>query len=160
MTTDIRLTQSAVTQCAGALCREGGQLRGAYQVLRGEIAAAPVVNTGDTIWRTGSVPSCLMGLFTGTLAIYQIRPQHRHEEVREMPGESFAGLPGTGRGGSYSAHGPAVIARKVSQCSKNGKGAQIYESMKSVVTTLALRGAPIAAELAALIRRPTLPECR
>lgn len=275
MTTGIRLTQSAVTQCAGVLCREGGRVRGTYQKLRGEIAAAPVVNTDDTGWRTGGVPSYLMGFFTKTLAVYQIRPQHRNEEVREMLGENFAGLMGTDRGTSYNAHElagiaqqkclshllrnlsdveakktgaakaftrklkallreglalwrrheagtlsearwrragrnlerrmddhlrdrplsdadnqrlldgigwchdqgqvllflkhpeieptnnraerglrAAVIARKVSQCSKNDKGAQLYESFKSVLATLSLRGANIAAELAALIRRP------
>lgn len=45
----------------------------------------------------------------------------------------------------------AVIARKVSQCSKNEKGAAIYETMKSVTSTLALRGHNVVQGLAALI---------
>jgi Transposase IS66 family len=32
---------------------------------------------------------------------------------------------------------PAVIARKVSQCSKNGRGAQAFAAFTSVVRTLA-----------------------
>lgn len=34
---------------------------------------------------------------------------------------------------------PAVIARKVSQCSKNGRGAQAYSAFKSVLTSIALQ---------------------
>ena len=34
----------------------------------------------------------------------------------------------------------AVIARKVSHCSKNERGAGIYEVMKSITATIALRG--------------------
>jgi transposase len=36
---------------------------------------------------------------------------------------------------------PAVIARKVSQCSKNGRGARAFEAFTSVVRTLAKNGA-------------------
>jgi hypothetical protein len=35
---------------------------------------------------------------------------------------------------------PAVIARKVSQCSKNTPGAQAFAAFRSVVQTLAKRG--------------------
>ncbi len=35
---------------------------------------------------------------------------------------------------------PAVIARKVSQCSKNDQGAYAFSAFKSVVQTLAKRG--------------------
>jgi hypothetical protein len=52
---------------------------------------------------------------------------------------------------------PAVIARKVSQCSKNQKGAGTYEAMKSVVTTLALRGHNVVKGLAALIGGQPMP---
>jgi len=41
----------------------------------------------------------------------------------------------------------AVIARIVSHCSKNERGAAIYEAMKSVTATLALRGYRVAAGL-------------
>jgi len=35
---------------------------------------------------------------------------------------------------------PAVIARKVSQCSKNGAGAEAFSTLVSVIKTLELRG--------------------
>lgn len=45
----------------------------------------------------------------------------------------------------------AVIARKVSHCSKNERGAGIYEAMKSVTATLAIRGQRVVTGLANLI---------
>jgi hypothetical protein len=53
---------------------------------------------------------------------------------------------------------PAVIARKVSQCSKNEKGAKTYAMMKSICVTLKLRGANIGKGLAKLIAGGSLPE--
>ena len=51
---------------------------------------------------------------------------------------------------------PAVIARKVSQCSKNDKGADAFSAFKSVVQTLVKRGAGSVVEgLYNLFRSPT-----
>ncbi len=36
---------------------------------------------------------------------------------------------------------PAIVARKVSQCSKTERGANAYAAFKSVLSTLSLRGA-------------------
>jgi transposase len=278
MTTGIKLTQSALTQQAGALCAPQGAVQKVYQSLREEMANAAVVNTDDTSWRTGGRPSYLMGFFTKRTAVYQVRDRHRQEEVLEVLRVGFRGLLGTDRGKSYDAaifegiaqqkclshllknasvvqegkrgrarcftqklkvilreglqlwedhrqgrvslnqyesqgrelekkltyhlrdrvlsdddnqrlldgiglqHDrgriflflkhpqieptnnraerglrPAVIARKVSQCSKNKKGAGIYEAMKSVVTTLCLRGKCAAAGLADLIQGRPMP---
>ena len=52
---------------------------------------------------------------------------------------------------------PAVIARKVSQCSRNATGAGIFEAMKSITTTLALRGINVSKSLADLIRGGAMP---
>ena len=52
---------------------------------------------------------------------------------------------------------PAVIARKVSQCSKNATGAGIFETMKSITATLKLRGHNVAKGLAGLIRGGSMP---
>jgi transposase len=41
---------------------------------------------------------------------------------------------------------PAVIARKVSQCSKNGRGAHAFEAFPSVVRTLVKNGAASVVE--------------
>jgi hypothetical protein len=52
---------------------------------------------------------------------------------------------------------PAVIARKVSQCSKNGAGAHAFESFTSVVRTLVKKGTDSLVEgLYQLFRRPGL----
>lgn len=55
---------------------------------------------------------------------------------------------------------PAVIARKVSHCSKNETGAGIYEKMKSITATLKLRGQNVAKGLADLIRGKPVPAAR
>ena len=52
---------------------------------------------------------------------------------------------------------PAVIARKVSQCSRNATGAGIIETMKSITATLALRGHDIAKGLTDLMRGGSMP---
>jgi transposase len=278
MCTGIELTQSALTQRAGALCAPQGTVQRVYQGLRTQIGQSKVVNTDDTGWRTGGQPSFLMGFFTSVCAVFQIRDRHRQEEVLEVLGQDFKGKLGTDRGKSYDAavfnevkqqkclshllknlsqiledkrgrarvfalelkdtlrealslwqeysggklsleqyrhrgkkvqekltyqlrdrvlsdadnqrlldgigmqHDrgrvllflecpeieptnnraerglrPAVIARKVSHCSKNNKGDRTYEAMKSVATTLFLRGKNVAEGLAGLIKGCPLP---
>lgn len=93
--TGIDLSQSALTQAAGTLCRSGGTLAAVDEELRERIKTAAVVNTDDTGWRIGVSQAFLMSFFTPTEAVYQIRWQHRHEEVLEMLGVAFAGLLGT-----------------------------------------------------------------
>ena len=276
--TGICLTQSALTQAAAALAAEGGVVHTAYQELRAAVPASAVVNTDDTGWRIGGSGAFLMGFFTPILAVFQIRWQHRHQEVVEVLTTCFEGLLGTDRGTSYEAVAldgieqqkclshllknlstveetksgralaftrelkatlreaikvwqeyrdgtcgleayreqgakirqrldhqlrdrrlkdtdhqrlldgigrqhdrgrvllflehpqieptnnraerglrGAVIARKVSHCSKNERGAQTYEAMKSVTATLALRGHSVARALADLIQGMPMP---
>ena len=50
---------------------------------------------------------------------------------------------------------PAVIARKVSQCSKTKPGAQAYTAFKSVIGTLKKSGGDLLEKLADLIANPT-----
>ena len=277
-TTGIRLSQSALTQAASALCAPDGAIHVAYQELRRAIPASPVVNTDDTGWRIGGAGAFLMGFFTPVMAFFQIRWRHRHQEVVEVLTGCFEGLLGTDRGSSYEAGAldgieqqkclshllknlstveetktgraltftrelkatlrealklwqdhrsgacpleryrqegqmlhqkldhqlrirklkdadhqrlldgigrqhdngrvllflkhpeieptnnraerglrGAVIARKVSHCSKNERGARIYEAMKSVTATLALRGHHVASALADLIAGKPMP---
>lgn len=110
--TGIALSQSALTQAAGALCEEGGRIHTAYTGLRAEVRTAPVVNTDDTGWRIGGASAYLMGFFTPVLAVFQIRWRHRHEEVLEMLGAAFDSLLGTDRGSSYEAESLAEIAQQ------------------------------------------------
>lgn len=52
---------------------------------------------------------------------------------------------------------PAVIARKVSQCSKNESGAAAYSAFKSVIGTLKKSGGDVLEKLTSLIA-PSLPQ--
>jgi hypothetical protein len=51
-----------------------------------------------------------------------------------------------------------VIARKVSHCSKNERGAGIYEVMKSITATVALRGFQVATTLADMLTGKPMPK--
>jgi transposase len=46
---------------------------------------------------------------------------------------------------------PAVIARKVSQCSKNDRGAEAYAAFKSVIRSFLKKGANVVEELTRLL---------
>jgi transposase len=53
---------------------------------------------------------------------------------------------------------PAVIARKVSHCSKNEKGAEALSAFKSVIQTIKKQGGNVLETLAGLIRPAPPPE--
>lgn len=69
----------------------------------------------------------------------------RHPEIEPTNNRAERGLRG------------AVIARKVSHCSKNERGARTYEAMKSATATLALRGHHVASALADLMAGKPMP---
>jgi hypothetical protein len=177
--TGIRLTQSAPTQAVAGLAAEGGVVHNAYQELRAAVPASAVVNTDDTGWRIGGSGAFLMGFFTPILAVFQIRwrltKQLRDRRLKDTDHQRL--LDGIGRKHDrgrvllFLEHPEieptnnraerglrgAVIARKVSHCSKNERGAQTYEAMKSVTATLALRGHSVARALADLIQGRPMP---
>jgi transposase len=101
MLTGVRLTQGAVTR--DALKRADGAIGAAYRALCDSIPAAPYVHTDDTGWREGGVPGWLMAFETDRATVYQIRPRHRNEEVRERIPADYAGVMITDRGTSYDA---------------------------------------------------------
>jgi hypothetical protein len=75
----------------------------AYETLRHAVQKAPVVYTDDTGWRVGGQAAFLMGFDTGQAAVYQIRSQHRNEEVREVIPSNYGGVLVSDRGKSYDA---------------------------------------------------------
>src|SRR4051794_37999845 len=77
--TGVRLTQSAITQ--DALPRASGPIGRKYQSLRAEVPTSAVTYTDDTGWRVGGVDAQLMIFVTDTATIFQVRAQHRNEEV-------------------------------------------------------------------------------
>jgi transposase len=99
--TGIEVTQSALTQ--DALKRSEGLVGEAYEQLRAKVKDAPVVHTDDTGWRTAGGPAQLMVFETDRETVFQIRSQHRNEEVREVIPADFAGVMVTDRGKSYDA---------------------------------------------------------
>jgi hypothetical protein len=105
--TGIRLTQSAITQ--DAIRRAKNELTPKYQELRDSIKRSPVAHTDDTGMRMGGKPAYLMGFATPDnkekpgVSVYQTRPQHRNEEVREVIPGDYTGTMVTDRGRSYDA---------------------------------------------------------
>jgi transposase len=99
--TGVRLTQSAITQ--DALRRASGPIGSLYRALRDGIPKADVVYTDDTGWRVAGERAHLMIFVTDTTTVFQVRAQHRNEEVREVIGDDYHGVLVTDRGKSYDA---------------------------------------------------------
>jgi hypothetical protein len=99
--TGLRLTQGAITR--DALRQSEGGVGAQYQRLRAAVPDQAVVHTDDTGWRVGAETAFLMAFVNAGLSVYQIRPRHRSEEVRELIPEDFAGVMLCDRGKSYDA---------------------------------------------------------
>jgi len=99
--TGIKVTQSALTQ--DALKKSEGVVGNAYQELRAGVPIAPAVYTDDTGWRIHGQAAQLMTFDTDDATVFQIRRQHRNEEVRELIPADYAGVMITDRGKSYDA---------------------------------------------------------
>jgi len=108
--TGVQLTQGAITQDA---MKQSGQSVGAhYEQLRGSVREQPTVHTDDTGWRVGGDTAFLMAFVNPRLSVYQIRRQHRNEEVRELIPANFAGIMICDRGKSYDAEELNAIAQQ------------------------------------------------
>jgi len=99
--TGITVTQSAITQ--DALKQSAGPVGARYRELRAEVRQAPVTYTDDTGWRVGGDGAYLMAFDTDQATVYQIRPQHGNEQVREIIPQDYAGTLVTDRFSSYEA---------------------------------------------------------
>lgn len=108
--TGVRITQSAVTQ--DALRQAAGAAGAKYEELRAGICRAAAVHTDDTGWRVNGQSAFLMGFDTDQATVYQIRSQHRNEEVREAIPAGYAGVMVCDRGKSYDAEELAGVAQQ------------------------------------------------
>jgi transposase len=99
--TGVEVTQSALTQ--DALKKSTGSIGNAYQELRAGVAQAPVTYTDDTGWSIHGQSAHLMAFDTDQATVFQIRNQHRNEEVRELIPSDYGGVMVTDRGKSYDA---------------------------------------------------------
>jgi hypothetical protein len=99
--TGVRLTQGAITQ--DAMKQTEDAVGASYEALRASVQQQPVVHTDDTGWRVGGESAFLMAFVNQSLSVYQVRPQHRNEEVRELIPADFGGVLVCDRGRSYDA---------------------------------------------------------
>jgi transposase len=140
--TGVRLTQGAITQDAMKQTREA--VGATYTALRASVREQPVVHTDDTGWRVGGESAFLMAFVNQSLSVYQVRPQHRNEEVRELIPADFGGVMVCDRGRSYDA----VELRDVAQqkclahlirnaaevaAEKTGRAKQFGQRLKAVL---------------------------
>jgi transposase len=140
--TGISITQSALTQ--DALRRAERGVGAEYERLRQMVPAAPVIHTDDTGWRVGGRTAFLMGFDTDQATVYQIRDQHRNEEVREVIGDGYDGVLVSDRGKSYEAKEFAGmqqqkclshLLRNISEVveAKRGRARQFGTELKAVL---------------------------
>jgi len=99
--TGVRLTQGAITQ--DAIRQAGGAVGALYEQFRASVRQQAVVHTDDTGWRVNGETAFLMAFVNPSLSVYQIRPRHRNEEVRELIPADFCGIMVCDRGKSYDA---------------------------------------------------------
>ena len=99
--TGVRLTQGAITQDAMKQAQAG--VGATYEALRASVPEQSVVHTDDTGWRVGSESAFLMAFVNRSLSVFQVRPRHRNEEVRELIPADFGGIMVCDRGRSYDA---------------------------------------------------------
>jgi len=83
--------------------QSAGAVGARYGELRELVREQAVMHTDDTGWRVGGRPAHLMAFVNESLSVYQIRDQHRNEEVRELVPADFAGVLVCDRGKSYDA---------------------------------------------------------
>jgi transposase len=83
--------------------RAEGSVGKRYGELRAAVREQLAVNTDDTGWRVGGKPAQLMAFVSPTLSVYQVRSQHRNEEVRELLPADFAGVMNCDRGRAYDS---------------------------------------------------------
>jgi transposase len=103
LTVGLRVTQGALTQSALKLADENNLMDVKYQALRENVQHASLVNTDDTGWRVAGSGAFLMAFKTASSLVYQIREQHRSDEVLEVIPTNFAGVMGCDRFSSYDA---------------------------------------------------------
>ena len=140
--TGLRLTQGAITQ--DAMKQSKDAVGATYEALRATVQEQPVVHTDDTGWRVGGAPAFLMAFVSRSLSVYQVRPQHRNEEVRELIPVDFGGVMVCDRGRSYDAVELEEVAQQ--KClahlirnasavaeEKTGRGKQFSEQLKELL---------------------------
>jgi transposase len=100
------ITLDAIKKTAGAIGKK-------YTELRDAVRHSAYCYTDDTGWREKGLPQWLMTFETDTETVYQVRPRHRNEEVRELIPADYKGTMITDRGTTYNATELSTIKRQV-----------------------------------------------
>ena len=140
--TGVRLTQGAITQDAAK--QTEGPVGERYGELREAVKEQAVIHTDDTGWRVGGAPAYLMAFVNEFLSVYQVRPRHRNEEVRELIPADFPGVMICDRGPSYDARELEDVAQqkclshlirnaKAVEESKSGRARQFSRRLKELL---------------------------
>jgi transposase len=140
--TGVRLTQGAITQDASK--QTEGPVGERYAELREAVKEQAVIHTDDTGWRVGGTPAYLMAFVNQALSVYQVRPRHRNEEVRELIPADFQGVMICDRGPSYDALELEDVAQqkclshlirnaKAVEESKTGRARQFSKRLKELL---------------------------
>jgi transposase len=148
--TGVRITQGAITR--DAMKRTEGTVGEQYAKLRASVREQQVIHTDDTGWRVSGKPAQLMAFVNSTLSVYQVRPQHRNEEVRELLPADFNGVMNSDRGRSYDAE--ELVNLKQQKClshlirnagaveeKKTGPSKQFSTTLKDILKRAILLGA-------------------
>ena len=141
--TGLELTQAAITQ--DAMRRVQGPVGTLYEELRASVKNSRTVHTDDTGWRVGGKPAFLMVFETEEATVYQVRPRHRNEEVREVIPSDYLGVMVTDRGRSYDSQTLARVRQQ--KCL-----AHVLRSISQVVKTKKGRGRSFGNRLKLLLR--------
>lgn len=143
--TGLQITTSALTQAAIRLGTGQGAVAQQNQQLRDQVKEQPVVHTDDTGWRVGGKPAQMMVFESKSQVVYQIRPRHRNQEVREVIGDHYQGTLCTDRGKSYDAQALNDVDQQ--KCL-----AHIQRSIDAVLETKRGSGRRFGTELKALLK--------
>jgi transposase len=141
--TGVAITQSAITQ--DALKQAAGPVGAAYEELRRQVRNSPVTYTDDTGWRVGGDGAYLMAFDTDQQTVYQIRPQHGNEQVREVIPNDYQGTLVTDRFSSYEAAELAGVKQQKCLSHLIGNVVEVMESKRG-------RAKAFGSELKALLQ--------
>jgi transposase len=141
--TGVEVTASAITQ--NAMKQSEGAVGAAYEKLRRQMRECAAVHTDDTGWRIGGKNAYLMGFDSDRAAVYQIRTQHRNEEVQEIIPADYGGVLITDRGVSYDAK--VFAGMRQQKCL-----AHLLKNISAVLETKAGSARRFGFELKALLR--------
>jgi hypothetical protein len=106
----VRLAQGAIT--LDAMKKAAAAIGATYRNLCDSIRESPFVHTDDTGWRERGSSAWLMAFETDSAVVYQVRPRHRNEEVRERIPAAYDGVMITDRAGVYDAEAFAGVRKQ------------------------------------------------